>query len=221
MAFIGRSNVGKSSLLNGLVGASPSAPLAFTSSKPGCTRLLNGFAVTSNKLILVDLPGYGYASRHLWGSQVYKYLSRRRTFCRAFLLIDAEHGIKPYDHALLEDFVTAGVSFQIVLSKADKVPHDDELLRRVDEVKSVLQTGFGDAAAGSGGGGGGRGAGKLRGGLGEVLVTAAGGTWTGKRARVVEGLRDVRWAAAVAAGLDMQPEVEVGLGMEAEAGRSN
>ena len=122
IAFAGRSNVGKSSLLNALTGRNSLARVSHT---PGRTRQLNFFDL-GHRLMLVDLPGYGYAEapKHevqRWTELTRLYLKGRASLRRALLLIDARHGIKPTDEPLMEMLDEAAVSFQIVLTKADKL----------------------------------------------------------------------------------------------------
>ncbi len=121
IAFAGRSNVGKSSLVNALTGRKT---LARTSHTPGRTRQLNFFAL-EQRLMLVDLPGYGYAraSKALirdWTALVRAYLRGRADLARLCLLIDARHGVREADRALMMMLDEAAVSFQGVLTKADK-----------------------------------------------------------------------------------------------------
>lgn len=122
VAFAGRSNVGKSSLLNALTGRKT---LARTSNTPGRTRLLNFFSL-GGRLILVDLPGYGYARASKsdiarWTQLTRGYLKGRPQLRRVCLLIDARHGLKSSDRQVMEELDVAAVSYQIVLTKADKV----------------------------------------------------------------------------------------------------
>ena len=121
VAFAGRSNVGKSSLVNALTGRST---LARTSHTPGRTRQLNFFDLGGH-IHLVDLPGYGYAKASkteiaAWTRLVRSYLKGRPTLVRAFLLIDSRHGLKPVDRDLMAMMDEAAVVYQIVLTKADK-----------------------------------------------------------------------------------------------------
>ncbi|HMD64903.1 MAG TPA: ribosome biogenesis GTP-binding protein YihA/YsxC [Stellaceae bacterium] len=121
IAFVGRSNVGKSSLVNGLTGR---RMLARISNTPGRTRQINFFDLGS-RLILVDLPGYGYAEASKaavksWTSLVRHYLQTRAALRRVCLLIDSRHGIKEIDRPLMRMLDDTGVSYQIVLTKADK-----------------------------------------------------------------------------------------------------
>ncbi|MGB3718900.1 MAG: YihA family ribosome biogenesis GTP-binding protein [Proteobacteria bacterium] len=122
IAFAGRSNVGKSSLINALVGQNG---LARTSNTPGRTQELNFFATANVALYLVDMPGYGFAQApkekvKAWTELVRNYLRGRPTLKRVFLLIDSRHGIKSNDREIMEMLDEAAVSYQIVLTKADK-----------------------------------------------------------------------------------------------------
>jgi GTP-binding protein len=127
IAFAGRSNVGKSSLINALV---RQGGLARTSNTPGRTQELNYFRSDGDPLFLVDMPGYGYAKAPVdkvaaWGALVTDYLRGRTTLARVFLLIDARHGLKPTDHQVADILDEAAVSYQVVLTKADKIkPHE-------------------------------------------------------------------------------------------------
>ena len=123
MAFAGRSNVGKSSLINALV---RQHGLARTSNTPGRTQELNFFETPGVALFLVDMPGYGFAEApkakvEAWTRLVRDYLRGRATLLRVFLLIDARHGLKSADRAMMALLDEAAVSYQAVLTKADKI----------------------------------------------------------------------------------------------------
>ena len=122
VACAGRSNVGKSSLINALFGQKK---LAKTSSTPGRTQQLNYFNL-DDKLYLVDLPGYGFAKAPKdivknWQKLINSYLVGRATLRRVFLLIDSRHGIKKIDEEIMEMLDKAAVTYQIVLTKIDKI----------------------------------------------------------------------------------------------------
>lgn len=122
IAFLGRSNVGKSSLVNALTGR---RTLARISNTPGRTRQLNFFAL-GQRLMLVDLPGYGYAAASktavsAWTRLVAQYLRGRGGLYRVCLLIDARHGIKEPDRPIMQLCDAAGLSYQVVLTKIDKL----------------------------------------------------------------------------------------------------
>ena len=122
VAFAGRSNVGKSSLINALVGR---RDLARASSEPGRTREVN-FFLLDGRLRLVDLPGYGFAKTSRKTADKFQnlgraYLRGRPNLKRVYLLIDARHGLKAVDGEALDALDLAAVSYQIVLTKADKL----------------------------------------------------------------------------------------------------
>ena len=122
VAFVGRSNVGKSSLLNALT---LRKQLARVSKTPGRTRLINVFEAAEDRWI-VDLPGYGFASgsareRSSWQGMIEGYLTQRDTLRMVFVLVDAEVGATRLDHQMLEWLASCDVPFHIVANKADKV----------------------------------------------------------------------------------------------------
>jgi GTP-binding protein len=122
VAFAGRSNVGKSSLINAVSGQHD---LARASNTPGRTRELNYFIAGNGKLAIVDLPGYGYAKAEktavkTWQRLIRNYLKGRPGLRRVFVLADARHGLKPQDSATLALLDEAAVNYQLVLTKADK-----------------------------------------------------------------------------------------------------
>lgn len=134
VCFAGRSNVGKSSLINALTGRKA---LARTSNTPGRTQEINYFTLGDERY-LVDVPGYGYAEAPLavvekWQRLLKSYLTGRQTLRRAFVLIDARHGVKPVDEDIMKLLDTAAVTFQVVLTKADKIKskEQDKILTQV------------------------------------------------------------------------------------------
>jgi GTP-binding protein len=138
IAFAGRSNVGKSSLINALTGRKA---LARTSHTPGRTQELIFFAGTS-PLRIVDMPGYGYAEAPKskvaeWTALIHAYLSGRVNLARVYVLIDARHGLKDTDEAVLKTLDVAAVSYQIVLTKADQ-PKKSLLEERVSTISAAL-----------------------------------------------------------------------------------
>jgi GTP-binding protein len=205
VCFLGRSNVGKSSLLNALL----CRKIAHTSSKPGRTRLMNAFAVGgsedngSNRLVVLDMPGYGKGGRAEWGTQIMKYLEKRKELKRAFMLVDAEHGIKPSDQQLLAMFKEHAIPYQIVLAKADRVLFPgsrtpspgalearlSELRRTMESVKDAVQPEDEDEG----------------GAVGEVIACSSEKWIEGKRM----GIDAVRFATLQAAGLEYQPKVNL------------
>lgn len=122
VAFCGRSNVGKSSLVNAIMGRKS---LVRTSSTPGHTRQLNFFNL-ADTLMFVDVPGYGYAKapKHeikRWTEVLFTYLRGRQQLLRVCLLIDARQGVKKVDEEMMEMLDEAAVPYQLVLTKADKL----------------------------------------------------------------------------------------------------
>lgn len=151
VAFVGRSNVGKSSLLNAIIGAEAKNLIARTSSTRGFTKTMNLYGIGKrngvmnrkidggrhNKIVgkagvtIVDMPGYGEGSLTAWGVEIMKYIQSRKQLRRVFVLIDAEHGIKDKDRSLLASLRLTGVSHQVILSKMDKL--------YIPEVKEIKQ----------------------------------------------------------------------------------
>jgi GTP-binding protein len=130
IAFAGRSNVGKSSLINALAGR---RALARTSNTPGRTQELiffGGSGPAAGRLVLVDMPGYGYAAAAkskitAWTELIHDYLRGRATLARVYVLVDARHGLMAADDEILATLDQAAVSYQIVLTKADRVAAAD------------------------------------------------------------------------------------------------
>ena len=139
IAFAGRSNVGKSSLINALTGRNN---LARTSHTPGRTQELIFFEGPAKELRLVDMPGYGYAKApksHVasWTDLIHKFLLGRASLARVYLLIDARHGLKDVDLEILGTLDRSAVSYQIVLTKADQIK-PAELQTRIAETEAAL-----------------------------------------------------------------------------------
>ncbi|KAL4881942.1 P-loop containing nucleoside triphosphate hydrolase protein [Aspergillus karnatakaensis] len=199
VAFLGRSNVGKSSLLNAIMGKE----MCWTSSKPGRTREMNAFGIGGtkggeSKIVLLDMPGYGKASRAEWGSEIIKYLQGRKQLRRAFLLIDAEHGLKTSDRNILSLFRQSAIPHQIILSKVDKLLSNSTskattipaaarltaLHKKLYSLRPKIQPDGRTQGPGA---------------LGELLTCSAG-TALGEGRFL--GVSAVRWAIVSAAGLD-------------------
>lgn len=142
VAFAGRSNVGKSSLLNALTGRNG---LARTSNTPGRTQELNLFNVGEpTRFRLVDMPGYGYAEApkdvvRQWALLIGDYLRGRATLKRVLVLIDSRHGLKPVDREIMELMDKSAVSYQLVLTKSDKVK-PTALAATLEEVATGART---------------------------------------------------------------------------------
>ena len=138
IAFAGRSNVGKSSLINALTGR---RALARTSNTPGRTQELIFFG-GPDRLVLVDMPGYGYAAASkskvaTWTDLIHDYLRGRATLARVYVLVDARHGLKDVDLEVLKTLDRSAVSYQVVLTKADQVKAS-ELQSRITETEAAL-----------------------------------------------------------------------------------
>lgn len=139
IAFAGRSNVGKSSLINALTGRKG---LARTSSTPGRTQMLNFFVAPDTPLTIVDMPGYGYAQApkelvDAWTDLVFSYLRGRPNLRRVILLVDSRHGIKKNDLEAMALLDRAAVVYQVVLTKSDKIK-PPQLARLVSETEAAL-----------------------------------------------------------------------------------
>jgi GTP-binding protein len=139
IAFAGRSNVGKSSLINALTGR---RALARTSNTPGRTQELIFFG-GPDRLVLVDMPGYGYAAAAkskvaAWTDLIHDYLRGRATLARVYVLIDARHGLKDVDDAILDTLSKAAVSHEIVLTKCDQI-EEAALAERTEAVKAAVR----------------------------------------------------------------------------------
>lgn len=137
IAFAGRSNVGKSSLINALTGQNG---LARTSNTPGRTQELNFF--TNDDITIVDMPGYGYAKApkgqvEAWTRLVYSYLRGRSNLRRTYVLVDSRHGIKETDLTALDLMDKSAVSYQIVMTKIDK-PRPSELQDALTKTRSSI-----------------------------------------------------------------------------------
>ena len=138
ICFSGRSNVGKSTLINAVTGRKA---LARTSNTPGRTQEINFFTI-SDSHYLVDLPGYGYANAPLpivekWQRLLKQYLSGRQSLRRAFVLIDCRHGVKAVDEQILALLDSSAVTFQVILTKADKVK-ESERKKIISQVRKAL-----------------------------------------------------------------------------------
>ncbi|KAJ5054824.1 uncharacterized protein L3040_001088 [Drepanopeziza brunnea f. sp. 'multigermtubi'] len=206
VCFVGRSNVGKSSLLNALL----NKHIAFTSSNPGRTKLMNAFAVGGEDrgwpLVVLDMPGYGHGGRAEWGVQIMKYLEKRKELKRAFLLVDADHGIKETDIRTLAMFKSQKVPYQVILSKADKLMKwgtknpggkaMEEGLLRLDQmmrrVKDIVQPDLEEEDS------------VLA--IGEI-ISCSSTRWMNGKER--PGINAVRFAMLKAAGLEMKPKVKL------------
>jgi len=139
VCFSGRSNVGKSSLINALTGRKG---LARASNTPGRTQEINFFSIPENHY-LVDLPGYGYANAPIkivekWQNLLKQYLAGRQSLRRAFVLVDGRHGVKKVDTEIMSMLDSSAVTFQVVLTKLDKVKENDRE-NILDQIRTSLQ----------------------------------------------------------------------------------
>jgi len=140
IAFAGRSNVGKSSLLNALTGRKS---LARTSNTPGRTRQLNFFDL-GGQMYLVDMPGYGYAKvskteKRSWNKLIRDYLKFRPTLRCVFILIDSRHGLKDSDREIMKMLDEAAVAYRIILTKGDKI-HENDMAAIIETIRREIKT---------------------------------------------------------------------------------
>jgi GTP-binding protein len=222
VAFLGRSNVGKSSLLNALFGR-PTLRPAHVSKHPGRTRTMNGFGVLGfgemgpepkqgerearwkrfprgGGCVVLDMPGYGAGGREEWGREVLKYLEGRKQLRRCFVLVDAGHGLKTSDVQLLAHLRRRGINHQLVLSKVDKILHPGSkapaprsLNNRLLKLKGVC-AGIQARLDEEAG----MGAGSMQ----DMLCTSAEkGLEAGNKGRRL-GIDELRWAVLAACGLE-------------------
>ncbi len=204
VCFLGRSNVGKSSLLNALLGGG----YANVSSKPGRTKMMNAFEVGNNanpekNLVVLDMPGYGKGGHAEWGKEILKYLGKRRTLRRAYVLIDSEVGLKDSDRQLLAIFRKEEIPHQIVLSKVDKLlfqkknrkPSEGALNSRLQVLSQVFDAVRRETQTGT------EGFEDLRGAFGEILASSSERPFG-----QVLGIEEVRHSMLAAAGLELGTE---------------
>jgi len=197
VAFVGRSNVGKSTLINKLLNRKG---LVKTSSKPGHTRLINFFSI-GDKLHLVDMPGYGFRSREEWGESIMSYLTAREQLKRTFVLIDSTVGIKPADQQLFEYFDKLALSYQVILTKRDRVSE-----KKFQENKHEIEASLFKQAI-----------------CCYPQLLASGQQRKSRRganqaAIIDEGIQDIRWAIVNAAGVYSPPQPEnTSLGQQSDS----
>lgn len=227
VAFLGRSNVGKSSLLNALL---QSPELNRVGPRPGKTTTMHAWGLSASdpitggagpggemdiRLAVLDMPGYGFRSRDEWGKEIVTYLRRRKQLRRAFVLIDALHGIKSADEQMVDLLRSEGISYQIIVSKADrlletsKIAGDRKLQAFLELVRGqIVQPLGGTGVAG----------------LGEILAVGNlgdGGMFTAIKEKDMLGIERVRWAALVAAGLEEWATKRTGTSSDKKRWRNN
>ncbi|KAI9480838.1 MAG: P-loop containing nucleoside triphosphate hydrolase protein [Benjaminiella poitrasii] len=135
VAFVGRSNVGKSTLINTITNNSK---LVKTSNRPGHTRLLNFFDIGS-QVTLVDMPGYGYKSKEEWGDLILDYLSSRQQLKRLFMLVDPLAGLKETDKQLMSYLDQHALSYQVILTKRDRLSTEKFLELKADVERYLVK----------------------------------------------------------------------------------
>lgn len=138
VAFIGRSNVGKSSLINSIT----YSKIAIISKTPGRTKQLNFFQISDN-LTIVDMPGYGYAKAgkrevENWNDLIFRYLLKRKNLKRAFLLIDSRHSVKENDEEMMSVLDKSGILYQIILTKCDQIS-ENEVKVKIDAIQLIFK----------------------------------------------------------------------------------
>ncbi|KAH8557070.1 GTP-binding protein YsxC [Umbelopsis sp. PMI_123] len=185
VAFVGRSNVGKSTLINKLLNRKG---LVKTSSKPGHTRLINFFSI-GGQMHLVDMPGYGYRSREEWGESIMNYITSRDQLKRTFVLIDSTVGIKPADQQLFEYFDKLALSYQVILTKRDRIS-TKQFQENKDKIEADV---FKNAICC----------------YPQLLVSGQhrkGRKGVSQATTIDEGIQDIRWAIVNAAGIYVPPQ---------------
>lgn len=200
VVFLGRSNVGKSTLINALAGVD----LNRVSATPGMTEVMAAWGMAAKepaggaikgwdgdmtpKITLVDMPGYGFGSRQEWGNQIVSYLNKRRNLRRAFLLVDSVHGIMAADRHMLEIFQKLGIPFQLIATKCDRLRpgvSESDIREALEKMKGQTNN---DKSA-------------LM--LGEII--AVGSLKNGMGVKTKEdsfGIRNLQWAILKAANLE-------------------
>ncbi|OKL61604.1 hypothetical protein UA08_03772 [Talaromyces atroroseus] len=208
VAFLGRSNVGKSSLINAILGED----ICYASGTPGRTKIMNAFGIGGtkggeSKIVLLDMPGYGKASQSAQGVEIMKYLQKRKQLRRTYVLIDLLHGFKDTDNQILSLLRKYGISHQIIISKVDRILSSkskkltdfhvqravsgvrlERLQKLLEDVRSTVQP---DPSMGEGPGA-----------LGEILSCCATRKVNAAVDKSYLGINAVRWSIMKATGFD-------------------